>query len=145
MQITFDVPHAFFPNSPRLVNALALRASMDYLVTLNRIYLSTAKQRRYPVPGLYQSGIRYGRTQVWDTIPAALRRRFADCKTLSAWLIAELQERGFAAQPEFRWNPRASGERDFHILVNTDKGIRDPSKDFGMGADEAAYFSDSWQ
>jgi hypothetical protein len=145
MQIVYDAPFVFFPNSSKLANALVLRASMDYLVTLNRIYLSTAKQHGYPVPGLYQSGIRYGRTQVWDTIQAALQRRHADCKTLSAWLIAELQERGFAAQPEFRWNPRPSGERDFHILVMTEKGIRDPSKDFGMGADEAAYFSDSWQ
>lgn len=140
MQITLDLPHVFYPGAPRLDNACALRVLLDCLINLNRAYLTTARDRGYSVPGLYQSGVVYDRTQVWDTIPALYARRYGDCKSLTAALIAQYRERGIECYPVFRWRPKKHGERDFHILVQRGDKFDDPSKVLGMGADENAQY-----
>lgn len=134
MDITFNIPHAFYPGSSPETNADALRALLDGLILLNLAYLRT-----HTVPALYQSGVRYGRTEVWDTIPALYEKGYGDCKSLTAAMIAERLVRGVQAYPVFRFDYRkdGSGELDFHILVqNPDGTFEDPSKVLGMGQNE---------
>jgi hypothetical protein len=138
MQITFDMPHVFSSRSNSEENAYALRALLDCLIALNMAFLRTHR-----VLPLYQSGVRYDRTTVWDTIPALYARRYGDCKSLSAALIAEYRTHGMKASPVFRFNPRndGSGALDFHILVQLGDGsFEDPSKRLGMGQNENAWF-----
>jgi hypothetical protein len=142
MRITFDLPHVFFPGSDQEENAHALGILLACLVRLNRAYL-----RNHSVPALYQSGVVYGRTQVWDTIPALYQRGYGDCKSLTAALIAEYLQKGIACKPVFRWMPRqdGSGNTDYHILVLKESGksgvFEDPSKVLGMGQNENAHFA----
>lgn len=137
MQITFDMPHVFHPVSTTEGNAYALRALLDCLVALNKVFL-----REHPTSlPLYKSGVRYGRTQIWDTIPALYRRGFGDCKSLTAALIAENEIKGLKCKPVFRWVSRQDGSeaRDFHILVmHEDGSFEDPSKILGMGLHEVS-------
>jgi len=129
MRICFDLGGVFHPNASDEDNALALQAAMEFLVAVNRVYL----QRYRQTPKLYASGVRYGRTQVWDSIPDLLTRRYGDCKSLSGMRVAELREAGEAATPVFRFarNPQ-TGQRDFHILVGRPGGVEDPSRKLGM-------------
>lgn len=135
MDITFNIPETFDPSSPGDLNASALRALLDCLIQLNRAYI-----RAYSPLGLYHSGVRYGRTKVWETIPALHERGYGDCKSLTCALIAEYREQGKAAVPCFRWIKNERGGTDFHILVQTNEGFEDPSKELGMGKDENRWF-----
>lgn len=137
MQITFDLPHVFYPGSSSREDAEVLRAMLDMLVRVNLSYL-----RRHPAtPPLYRAGVTYGRTEVWDSIPALYARRYGDCKSLSAARIAELTIKGVQCQPNFRFAPRPNGAKDFHILVQSYTGFEDPSRKLGMGKNELAYFA----
>lgn len=138
MQFELDCPHVFYPGSSQVQNAYALRALLDCLISLNQAYL-----RDNACKPLYRSGVVYGRTTVWDTIPALYARGYGDCKSLSAALIAQLRTQGHAADPVFRWKKNSNGSTDYHILVKTplvSNGFEDPSKKLGMGRDENAYF-----
>jgi hypothetical protein len=135
MLISFNMPFVFYPGASQEDNAIALRTSLEYLIRLNQIFL-----RNHTVPGLYRSGVIYGRTVTWDTIPALYEKRYGDCKSLSAALIAQYRKNGFAAKPVFRFVTNADGTTDFHILVQTAKGFEDPSKKLGMGQDENKWF-----
>ncbi len=135
MEISFNMPHVFFPGAPTVENAAALRILLDCLINLDRAYLRT-----HAAPSLYQSGVRYGRTRLWEPIPALYARRYGDCKSLSAALIAEYREAGEEAVPVFRWIRNANGGTDFHILVQSARGFEDPSKRLGMGTNENAHF-----
>lgn len=132
---TFDMPDAFNPMSSEKLNAVVLRILLDSLANLNLDYLKSNA-----VPGLYQSGVRYGRTVIWDSIPALYARRYGDCKSLTAAMVAEYNHQGIAASPVFRFKKRPDGRLDFHILVQTANGFEDPSKVLGMGQDENAWF-----
>lgn len=138
MDITFNIPHAFSPSSPEDENSDVLRVLLDTLVRLNLAYL-----RSHSVPALYQSGVVYGRTLLWEPIPAVLARGYADCKSLAPFLIAQYVEAGIPCSPVFRFirRPDNSGELDFHILVRRhDKPLKgmfeDPSRILGMGRAE---------
>ena len=134
MLVCFDMPHVFAAESTPVNNAVALRSMLDLLIKLNTIYL----QDHAALP-LYKSGVVYGRTNVWDTIPALYERRYGDCKSLSAALIAEYRKQGILANPVFRFVPnRRTGVLEFHILVQTTGGFEDPSKVLGMGLQECA-------
>ena len=137
MQITFALPHVFYPGSNPVENARTLRILLDALISIDETFL-----KHHTVPGLYQSGVVYGRTQIWDSIPALYSRGFGDCKSLTAALVAQYRAQGKTAQPVFRWAKRSdgSGATDYHILVQTADGFEDPSKVLGMGANENAYF-----
>jgi hypothetical protein len=84
----------------------------------------------------------YGRTKLWEPIPALYQRGYGDCKSLTAALIAQYRKKRIACEPVFRWvrKPERQGETDYHILVHTDKGFEDPSKVLGMGADENSNY-----
>lgn len=130
MEITFCLPNVFSPESNQAENAETLRALLDCLIRCNLAYL-----RRYAVRPLYRSGVVYGRTEIWDTIPALYQRGYGDCKSLSAALIAEYLQQGIPAKPEFRFLPpdEYSPSYRFHILVfSTKYGWEDPSKKLGM-------------
>lgn len=135
MIVPFGISFAFNADSPPLVNARVLSVLLENLIALDRVYIRCMKEVGHAVPELHRSGVVYGRTQVWDTIPDVMLRRYGDCKSLSAWYIAELREKGQQAKAVFRWivNP-TNGQRDFHILVQTAKGWSDPSKDLGMNS-----------
>lgn len=135
MQIVINLPHVFNPDSPSGENAAVLRALLDCLIDINLAYL-----RYHSVPGLYGSGVVYGRTKIWEPIPALYARGYGDCKSLTAALIAEYETQGIQAAPVFRWTINSHGIPDFHILVQTAKGFEDPSKRLGMGQDEFAPF-----
>lgn len=145
MLISYSMVHVFHPGSNKLLNARTLRASMDYMITVNRIFLEECS-RSGAVPlkwrNLYQSGIVYDRTVWWEPIPALIRRGYGDCKSLSAAWIAQAQFfRRQPCRPVFRFVDNADGSTDYHILVELQDGtFEDPSKVLGMGADEVAKF-----
>lgn len=136
MIIRFDLPHVYRPGANPRENAYALRALMGALINLDYLYL-----RMHPnTPELYRSGVTYGRTQTWDTIPALYGKKYGDCKSLTAALIAERRMHGIPASPVFRFAQNWTGGEDYHILVmNQDGSCEDPSKRLGMG-NEADHF-----
>ena len=132
MYITFNILHAFTPQSNDVENALALRALLDCMIEMNKGYL-----RLHPeTPGLYQSGVKYARTTLWEPIPALYARRMGDCKSLACARVAELQMKRVPCEAVFRFYTHPNGVKDFHILVQTPKGWEDPSKKCGMGTNE---------
>lgn len=147
MQIAFNLPHVFGLRSSDVENALALRALLDCTVALNRAVFQTIGRSKKIRP-LYETGIVYGRTKLWEPIPALYARGYGDCKSLSAALVAEYQQKGIECRPDFRFarNPN-TGDLMFHILVHVPKKNgydrtkwEDPSRKLGMGSDELAYF-----
>jgi hypothetical protein len=133
MKITYNLPHVFAPDSDSDENAFVLRTSLDYITALNVGYL---RRRIGKVPKLYNSGVTYGRTRLWEPIPALYARGVGDCKSLSTALLAEYKIAGLYATPEFRWIVRPDGYIDFHILINGPNGREDPSRLLGMGDNE---------
>jgi len=127
MQISFNLPHVFVPQSDDVDNALALKALLECMVQLNLAYIQL-----HPTKPLYESGVRYGRTKIWEPIPALYARGIGDCKSLAAALIAQYRIKGIPCRAVFRYAPRGDGNKDFHILVQTPKGWEDPSKKLGM-------------
>jgi hypothetical protein len=128
MRIPFDVGFVFHPGASDEENAVVLRILLEALIACNMVLL---ERRR--VPKLYDSGVIYGRTDVWDSIPDLYKRTYGDCKSLTAARVAELRTAGKPAQPVFRFaqNPQ-TGRREFHILVQGRKGFEDPSRKMGM-------------
>jgi len=137
MQITYSLPHVFHPGASQVENAQVLKILLDTLINFNTAYL-----KNHTALPLYQSGVIYGRTQIWEPIPALYARGYGDCKSLSAALIAEYRKRGIACKPVFRFieNARQPGSINYHILVQTENGFEDPSKVLGMGKNENAHF-----
>lgn len=136
MLFQLDIPHVFKPGASDEDNAMCLRALLEALVMTNMVYL-----RRNPrTPSLYRSGVRYARTTVWLAIPSLYANRFGDCKSLTAAYVAEERIAGREARPVFRpmYNPRKQ-QNDFHILVQTPTGFKDPSADLGMHQYFARY------
>ena len=127
MQIAFDFPQCFCPGSIPEENAEELRILLECLVSSNLNFL-----RFHRVKPLYQAGVVYDRTTVWDPIPALYTRGYGDCKSLSAARVAELRFAGKPAKPVFRWATNPDGGTDYHILVQTLQGWEDPSKILGM-------------
>ena len=135
-----NLPNSFEWNEA--LNSRILRRMLDCLIACNCVYLKSHPQ----TPTLYRSGVIYDRTKVWESIPALYSvkpdgRKFGDCKSLTAAMVAELRMQGVAASPTFRWVRRErDGGLDYHILVQTDQGFHDPSKVLGMGQDENIWF-----
>ena len=136
MEIAFNLPHVFGADSNSRDDAYALRTLLDCLVEINLAYL-----RHYPVPSLYRSGVVYGRTVLWEPIPALYHRKYGDCKSLSAALVAQYLMAGVNCRPVFRWAQRNDGGKDFHILVQVGNTFEDPSRKLGMGSDEVRKFN----
>ncbi len=130
---SFHVPNVFYPGANPRNNAAALRILMAGLTEIDRLWM-----REHPdtVP-LYESGVFYKRTNLWESIPALYARGFGDCKSLTAAYVAQSAT---PAQPVYRFNPRSDKGNDYHILVQGIHGYEDPSKVLGMGRDENRHF-----
>lgn len=127
MIIPFNLPHVYCSGSSDEENAVVLRPLLECLVAIDMEYL-----QRHPTPPLRSSGVRYGRTYQWDCVPAVLAKRVADCKSLTAWDVAERRLRGEKAKPIFKVFPRRFGAPDFHIWTWTPSGEIDTSAELGM-------------
>lgn len=127
MRIPINLPWVYSSTSNPEENAVVLRHLMECLIAIDMEYL-----RRHRTSPLFQSGVRYGRTFDWDTVPAVQRLGYGDCKSLSAWLCAEMRLRGEKCRPLFRSYPSRFGAPDFHIWVETAHGEIDPSEKLGM-------------
>jgi hypothetical protein len=132
MYITFNINDAFNSQSNDLTNAYILRALLNCMVELNKAHLILNPK----TPRLYESGVKYARTVLWEPIPALYARQMGDCKSLATARIAELQLQGVSCEPVFRFYTRPDGNKDFHILVRTARGWEDPSRKLGMGTNE---------
>lgn len=131
MRLPFDIGFCYHPDASDEDNAEILRLALEFLIACNMRYLYSFRSQ---VPTLYNSGVTYDRTTVWDSIPDLYARQRGDCKSLTAARVAELRAAGREAIPVFRFaqNPN-TGRREFHILVKTGgKGFEDPSKILGM-------------
>lgn len=129
----------FNAGSVPVENAEAIQALLGCLTDLDLLYL---EQSDVYVPYLYDSGVVYDRTEVWDTTPALYARKYGDCKSLACALAAERRFDGRFCQPVFRYMPHKSGPLHvtYHILNLSDKGWEDPSKECGMTDNENSYF-----
>ncbi len=140
MQIVYNLSQVFDPQASSLENAECLKALLDCLIACDLSYL-----RHHRAPKLYESGVRYGRTQEWERIPDVMARGTADCKSLSSWRIAELVHNrvygSYIPKPVFRWSTRPGTTiKDFHILVMLPGGKWEcPSRILGMGNEQAQF------
>ena len=142
MEITFNLSHCFEGVSDSKTEAAVINSLLRCLVNINLAYI-----RGHAVPPLYRAGVVYGRTREWEPIPTVMERGYADCKSLSAWLCAEYLARGISARCVHRWvardvqnveldsKMREFSVRDFHVLVQTERGYEDPSAKLGMNKD----------
>lgn len=139
--IVFGIDGAFHPRASKVNNAIALRALLDCLISLDSICLDSNPN----LPRLYQSGVIYRLMPTmapWDTIPTMVHRGFTDCKSLVAARIAELRRDGKSAIPVFR-NITDGWGTMFHILILHGNGQWEcPSRLLGMGtAQELPQYS----
>lgn len=108
-----------------------LRPLLTCLVQFNLIWL-----RDHNAPPLYSAGVVYVAeapgNEHWRSIPHVLRLGYADCKSLAAWRVAELQTRGEDAKCRFTSKATPTG-RLWHIFVVRENGREeDPSRLLGM-------------
>jgi len=144
MLIPFNLSTTFDRSSDETENACVLRALLDCLIRCNVARIRYASR---PLPRLYESGVKYGRTIDWDNVTTLYKRGYGDCKSLTAALIAEYYLRGIDARPVFRHAKTLIGARNYHILVLVPKRngldkteFEDPSRKLGMGQDELKHF-----
>jgi hypothetical protein len=119
---------------------IGLEAALECLVALNRIYLRTHPR----TPHIYKAGVRYLRdadegtqetppAELWLTIPDCISAGGADCKVLSAWMVADLRERGGEAGARCVLSRKG---HLWHVRVQRANGtIEDPSRALGMGGE----------
>lgn len=126
--------HVFYPGSDPVEDASVLKAHLDNRVAVNLAYL---QRRKGKVPKLYDSGVVYGRTTKWHSIPGILKLGYADCKSLAPWRIAEMIYYGVCKDPipvfRYDYRPNGGGLKDFHVLIDTPQGHECPSRQLGMG------------
>jgi hypothetical protein len=117
--------------------ATVARGLTEMAVLVNRAYL-----RLNPgTPELFRSGVVYqneplGLPDELVDVPTVISRGWGDCMHLCAWRVAELRERGEAANVRFVWNRmviESQPARLFHVQVRRGNGsIEDPSRILGM-------------
>jgi hypothetical protein len=132
---------------PPEINPRVLIQFLEFLSALNEDWL-----REHPeAPNLYDSGAWYElRRELWFAIPWALwsleRKVGLDCKTLSAWRVAELRVRGgrdpsgrlLPPEPraQFGWDRYVTDDKIvYHVWVKRQSGQKeDPSALLGMNS-----------
>jgi len=141
-QVTWHLPSVFNAGSVPVDNAEAIQALLECLTDLNTQYLQYSYENGIYVPPLYQSGVVYDRTEVWDSVPALYALAYGDCKSLACALAAQYRFSGRDCKVVFRYMPHKSGPLHvtYHILCLTEDGWEDPSKACGMRDDENSYF-----
>jgi hypothetical protein len=136
--VQYGLPSVFHRGSNPLENDRALRILLDTLESLDLVQRKIQPSLSF----LYQSGVTYARTEIWDTTSALYERGFGDCKSLSTSLCAERAAQGQKCKTVFRFMPHQTGDIavTYHILILSAQGWECPSKVLGMGADENSYF-----
>jgi hypothetical protein len=139
--ISYHLPTLFRPGSSPVENAEVLQVLEEALIAIDIIHM-----RHHPeTPELIDPrfGVRYGRTDEWQTIPALFLAGYGDCKSLTAMRVAQHRVKGNKwARPVFRFRRNSSGGTDYHILVQIGVNkFEDPSKECGMTDNEWAHFS----
>lgn len=127
----------------RALSELAMQHVLDCVVRIDCDYL-----RRYPhTPRIYDAGVRWIEDppgiEVWRSIPEIMRAGGDDCDGLSAWCAAErIVYDGRDARCVYRYRPVHTAHGDvvdlYHIAVEYDGRIEDPSAHLGMPRTEAA-------
>lgn len=138
--VVFTIDRAFGTRGSDRMNAAALRIMMECLIELDSIWLAFHSS----TPRLYESGVYYRRTLLWDTIPCLLARGWGDCKSLAAMRVAENHRDGIWSRSVYRFLPGNTSTM-YHILVmygeagfysgigaSADGQWEDPSKALGM-------------
>lgn len=118
--------------NPRLI-ALAARGFLRGVVACNRVILRQAKASGQPLPGIYDSGVRWrrepwaGKFEEFADCATVLERGWGDCDDLAAWRVAELQEAGVPADFKIKWriDPKTGRVKLFHALVRV-RPVLDP-------------------
>ena len=114
---------------------------LEALVKIDELYLRLTPG----TPSIYKSGVRYyhyAEREEWLAVPECMFERIADCKSLSAWLVAEYHVSGI--DPGAKCCKKYSTiETEFgplllyHIQVQRSDGtIEDPSRELGMNVPE---------
>jgi hypothetical protein len=116
------------------LNAETLKILLDALIALDSAYLRTMARMGRRIPHLYESGVRYGRTQTWDTIPDLYVKGYGDCKSLTAAFIAQAREAGYDCEPTFRYSFRTI--EDPETLRDWKEALQEASWRFGPESDE---------
>jgi hypothetical protein len=122
----------FDENLPPHIMAYLIEGWVENLARTNYIYL-----QMYPdTIALYDSGVFYQEEQPgyedFFDIPTVLDQGFADCEDLVAWRAAEYWSTGHAAKPVVSWVMLPNGDLVFHVQLQTQFGIEDPSQVLGM-------------
>lgn len=107
----------------------------EWILALSRTNLVYLQLHPDTVP-LYDSGVYYqeekmGHEDFFD-IPEILYQGYADCEDLSAWRVAEYWSVGQYADPIVTYDLYDNGDILFHVRVQTQYGIEDPSRVLGM-------------
>jgi len=133
---------------PQAASERALDRWLEALAQQDEDYL-----RAHPdTPRLRASGVRYyhsgrgsrsGVVDEWMDIPEALHEGVTDCKSLSAWRVAELRVTGedLGARCGKRFavvdDPDVGELMLYHVIVQRSDGrTEDPSAELGMNAEE---------
>ena len=119
---------------------------LELLVQIDILYLRLNPK----TPKMYESGVRYHHDSIkdeWFSTCEALHERLADCKGLSAWLVAEYRVSGI--DPGAKCCKKFAVIDDptigklvlYHVMVQRSDGtIEDPSRKLGMNKPEPDGF-----
>jgi hypothetical protein len=97
-------------------------AQLEVLAETNLIYL-----RKTTLPSIFNCGIRYRLSEEWADIPRILETRFADCRGIAAWRMAELRMIGQDPAFHITYTEYPDGEM-LHVKIETERGTEDPSE-----------------
>jgi len=109
-------------------SAAEILALCEGLVAVSRVQM---RRDRRPWPDLKSAGVRYQRTDGWQSPRQLLASRRGDCKELAVYEVARLRERGVPATLRITRVGRV-----WHVLVRMPDGqLFDPSRELGMRGD----------
>ncbi len=132
------------------------------VLQINRVVHRTSGGRIPLIPSLYRSGVVYKEEPTnwalehFDTIPAALKRKWVDCDDAAPWRAAELRFTGEDPRANImvKWKPLPDGKKLYHVVVRRSNIRRadgfqffkdargfyeDPCKVLGMGRAAAKH------
>lgn len=99
---------------------------VDLCEALSRIGQRELLDRRLRIPPLYASGVLYREDppnqQRWLTPAAAISAGYTDCKSLTAWRLAELRNAGVKCRAAYRQIRRKNGTYLIHLLIEKLQG-----------------------
>ena len=116
----------------RLPSSRDVAGGLVALRMLAQAQLVRARRAGRPLPGIYESGVRYKgeNGERWQLPQETLDKGFGDCEDLAAWLSAQENLAGRKCEAVVK----QVGRRMKHAVVRyADGRIEDPSRKLGMG------------